>query len=56
MIVDCRATGVDPTGAKGGYWIHYGLVNPFLDVPSTFNDVPICDSGEKSTSAHPCVK
>jgi hypothetical protein len=56
LIVDFTAGGREPTWAKGGYWIHYGLVTPYLDVPSTFNDVPICDIGEKSTSAHPCLK
>jgi hypothetical protein len=56
LIVDFTARGREPTRAKGGYWIHYGLVTPYLDTPSTFNDVPICDIGEKSTSAHPCLK
>jgi hypothetical protein len=56
LIVDFTATGRTPTRAKGGYWIHYGLVTAFLDVPSTFSDVPICDIGEKSTTAHPCLK
>jgi hypothetical protein len=56
LVVDFTATGRTPTRAKGGYWIHYGLVTPYLDAPSTFNDVPICDIGEKSTSAHPCLK
>ncbi len=56
LIVDFTASGREPVRAKGGYWIHFGLVSPYLDVPSIFNDVPICDVGEKSTSAHPCVK
>jgi hypothetical protein len=56
LVVDFTATGRDPTRAKGGYWIHYGLVMPYLDLPSTFNDVPICDIGEKSTTEHPCLK
>ena len=55
-IVDFTASGREPTRAKGGYWIHYGLVTPYLDVPSTFKDVPICEPGEKSTNAHPCLK
>jgi len=56
LIVDFVASGREPTRAKGGYWIHYGLVTPYLDDPSSFNDVPICQPGEKSTSAHPCLK
>ena len=55
LIVDFTASGREPTRAKGGYWIHYGLVTPYLDVPSTFNDLPICANGEKSTIAHPCM-
>jgi hypothetical protein len=56
LVVDFTAEGRAPTRARGGYWIHYGLVTPFLDAPSTFNDVPICDNGEKSTRAHPCLE
>jgi hypothetical protein len=56
LVVDFTAQGQPPTRAKLGYWIWHGLVTPYLDVPSTFNDVPICDVGEKSTSAHPCLK
>jgi hypothetical protein len=56
LVVDFTAKGRSPTRAKGGYWIHWGLVTPYLDVPGTFNDVPICEIGEKSTSAHPCLK
>ena len=56
LIVDFTASGREPVRAKGGYWIHFGLVTPSLDVPSTFNDVPICQPGENSTSAHPCLK
>jgi len=56
LIVDFTASGRPPTRAKGGYWIHYGLVTPYLDVPTTFSDVPICEQGEKSTNAHPCLK
>jgi hypothetical protein len=56
LVVDFTARGRSPTRAKGGYWIHWGLVTPYLDVPSTFNDVPICQPGEKSTGAHPCLK
>jgi hypothetical protein len=56
LIVDFTAGGREPTRAKGGYWIHYGLVTPYLDTPTTFNDLPICTPGEKSTSAHPCLK
>jgi hypothetical protein len=56
LIVDFTALGREPTRAKGGYWIYYGLVTPYLDAPSTFSDVPICDLGEKSTGAHPCLK
>jgi hypothetical protein len=56
LVVAFTAQGRAPTRAKGGYWIHYGFVTPYLDVPSTFNDVPICEAGEKSTSAHPCLK
>ena len=56
LVVDFAASGREPTRAKGGYWIYYGLVTPYLDVPSTFSDVPICEPGEKNTSAHPCLK
>jgi hypothetical protein len=56
LVVDFTAQGQPPTRAKLGYWIWHGLVTAYLDVPSTFNDVPICDVGEKSTSAHPCLK
>jgi hypothetical protein len=56
LVVDFTATGRAPIRAKGGYRVYYGLVTPYLDVPSSFNDVPICDVGEKSTSAHPCLK
>jgi hypothetical protein len=55
LIVDFTATGLAPKRAKGGYWIHFGLVTPYLDVP-TFNDVPICDTGQTSTEQHPCLK
>src|SRR5204863_2497360 len=56
LVVDFTAAGREPTHVKGGHWVYYGLVTPYLDVPSTFNDVPICDIGEKSTSAHPCIR
>jgi len=56
LVVDFTAVGRAPIRARGGYWIHYGLVTPYLDVPSTFNDVPVCDLGQKSTSAHPCLE
>jgi hypothetical protein len=56
LVVDFTAAGLPPTHAKGGYWVYHGLVTPYLDVPSSFNDVPICDVGEKSTSTHPCAK
>lgn len=55
LVVDFTASGRAPTRAKGGYWIHYGLVTPYLDVPPSFNDLPICDLGEKNTKAHPCL-
>jgi hypothetical protein len=56
LVVDFTAAGRAPTRAKGGYWVYHGLVTPYLDVPSSFSDVPICDIGEKSTNAHPCTK
>jgi hypothetical protein len=56
LVVDFTAAGRAPTRAVGGYWIHYGLVTPYLDVASTFNDVPICDLGQKSSRAHPCLE
>ena len=56
LVVDFTAVGRTPTRAKGGYWIYYGLVTPYLDVPPTFTDVSFCDIGQKSTPAHPCVK
>ncbi len=55
LVVDFTASGRAPTHAKG-YWIHYGFVTPFLDQPQAFNDLPICDLGEKSTKQHPCLK
>jgi len=57
LVVDFTASGRLPIRAKGGYWIHFGFVTPYLDQqPGTFNDVPICDLGEKNTKAHPCLK
>ena len=55
LVVDFTATGRTPTRAKG-YWIHYGLVTPYLDRPTSFADVPICDVGQKSTKQHPCLE
>jgi len=55
LSVEFTASGRAPTRAKG-YWIHYGFVTPYLDQAPSFNDVPICDLGQKSTKAHPCLK
>ena len=55
LVVEFTTTGLAPKRAKDGYWIHFGLVTPYLDVP-TFNDVPICDTGQTSTKQHPCLK
>jgi hypothetical protein len=54
LEVDFTATGREPTHASGGYWIHYGLVTPYLDVPTVFADTPICKAGQTSTADHPC--
>jgi hypothetical protein len=54
LEVDFTATGREPTRAPGGYWIHYGLVTPYLDVPTVFADAPLCTPGQKSTADHPC--
>src|SRR5579864_6220677 len=55
LVVDFTASGRAPTHAKG-YWIHYGFVTPYLDQQPSFNDLPICDLGQKSTKQHPCLK
>jgi hypothetical protein len=55
LVVDFNAAVRLPIRAAGGYWIHLGLVTPYLDLPPTFSDLPICDLGEKSTPAHPCL-
>ena len=54
LEVDFTARGREPKLAPGGYWIHYGLVTPYLDVPTAFSDVPICPAGQQSTADHPC--
>ena len=56
LVVDFTATGREPTHAKGGYWIYYGFVAPYLDQAPPFTDASFCDIGQKSTKQHPCVK
>jgi hypothetical protein len=54
LEVDFTATGREPRRAAGGYWIHYGLITPYLDVPTAFSDLPLCPAGQQSTPDHPC--
>jgi hypothetical protein len=54
LIVDFTGTGRRPTWANG-YWIHYGVVGSVAIQTAKFSDVPICKSGQKSTTARPCA-
>jgi hypothetical protein len=55
LVVEFTASGRAPIRTVAGYWIHFGFVTPYLDQPTSFADLPICDLGEKSSKAHPCL-
>jgi hypothetical protein len=53
LVVVFTATGREPTRAKGGYLIHYGLVTPILDPLN--RRAPVCRAGQANTPAQPCA-
>jgi hypothetical protein len=55
IIVVFTATGLQPTWT-GEYWIHHGVLGAVKVTQSTFNDLPLCKKGQKSTAARPCTK
>jgi hypothetical protein len=55
IVVRFNATGLEPTWA-GSYWIHHGVLGSVKVTQSTFTDLPLCKTGQKSTAARPCAK
>jgi hypothetical protein len=69
MSLTFTAKGLEPTYANG-YWTHYGIVGSYLQIdsmtpvpyhipsylqPPTRYILPVCKSGQRSTTARPCA-
>jgi hypothetical protein len=56
LSVEFTALGREPTRARGGYWIHYGLVTPYLDLACTqTNPCIVMPGGEPPRRPLPAV-